>query len=83
MLIEREVLDRENRRLNRLLQIAKLRTPASVEEIDYRHPRGLERSKIATLASCDWIARHQNLLLTGLHRLWQNLDCLCFGKPDL
>lgn len=65
MLIERETLERENRRLTRLLQRAKLRVPASIEEIDYRHPRGLERPKMAGLASCDWIARHQNLLVTG------------------
>nr|VFJ67131.1 MAG: DNA replication protein DnaC [Candidatus Kentron sp. DK] len=65
MLLDREILERENRRLNRLLQAAKLRLSASIEDIDYRHPRGLERSKIASLASCNWVAHHQNLLLTG------------------
>jgi len=65
MLVDREILERENRRLTRLLQAAKLRLPASIEEIDYRHPRGLEKSKMAALASCNWIARHQNLLITG------------------
>ena len=58
-------MERENRRLVRLLQAAKLRLSASIEEIDYRHPRGLERAKMAALASCEWITRHQNLLLTG------------------
>nr|VFJ78674.1 MAG: DNA replication protein DnaC [Candidatus Kentron sp. FW] len=65
MLLDKEIMERENRRLTRLLQLAKLRIPASIEEIDYRHPRGLERSKMAALASCNWIARHQNLLITG------------------
>jgi len=65
MLLDREILERENRRLTRLLRAAKLRISASIEEIDYQHPRGLERAKIASLASCDWIARHHNLLLTG------------------
>ena len=65
MLLDKETMERENRRLARLLQAAKLRLSASIEEIDYRHPRGLERAKMAALASCEWITRHQNLLLTG------------------
>ena len=43
LLVEREVLHRENRRLARLLKAAKLRVNACVEDIDYRHPRGLKR----------------------------------------
>nr|VFK33602.1 MAG: DNA replication protein DnaC [Candidatus Kentron sp. MB]VFK36067.1 MAG: DNA replication protein DnaC [Candidatus Kentron sp. MB]VFK77629.1 MAG: DNA replication protein DnaC [Candidatus Kentron sp. MB] len=65
MLLDKENMERENRRLVRLLQAAKLRVPACIEEIDYRHPRGLERAKIASLASCDWISHHHNLLITG------------------
>lgn len=65
LLVDREVLYRENRRLDRLLKNAKLRTPACVEDIDYRHPRGLERSRFAALASCDWIRSAQNLCITG------------------
>jgi DNA replication protein DnaC len=44
LLVEREVVHRENRRLSRLLKAAKLRVQACVEDIDYRHPRGLEKS---------------------------------------
>jgi DNA replication protein DnaC len=55
LLVDREVLHRENRRLDRLLKAARLRVPACIEDIDYRHPRGLERSRMAGLASCDWI----------------------------
>ena len=65
LLVDRELLYRENRRLERLLKVAKLRVPACVEDIDYRHPRGLERAKMASLASCDWIRRHQNFCITG------------------
>ena len=65
ILLDKEIMERENRRLTRLLQAAKLRVPACIEDIDYRHPRGLERPKMASLASCDWIAHHQNLLITG------------------
>ena len=55
LLVEREVLHRENRRLARLLKAAKLRVNACVEDIDYRHPRGLEKTRMAALASGDWI----------------------------
>jgi DNA replication protein DnaC len=65
LLVEREVLHRENRRLARLLKAAKLRLQACVEDIDYRHPRGLEKSRMAALASCDWIRRSHNLCITG------------------
>nr|VFJ45193.1 MAG: DNA replication protein DnaC [Candidatus Kentron sp. DK]VFJ55966.1 MAG: DNA replication protein DnaC [Candidatus Kentron sp. DK] len=65
MLLDREIMERENRRLTRLLQAAKLRIPACTEDIDYRHPRGLERAQMASLTSCHWIDYHQNLLITG------------------
>ena len=65
LLVEREILHRENRRLNRLLRTAKLRLQACVEDIDYRHPRGLERAQMAQLVSCEWIVHHHNLCITG------------------
>ena len=65
MLVDREVLYRENRRLERLLKGAKLRVGACVEDIDYRHPRGLEKSRMASLTSLDWVRQSLNLCLTG------------------
>ena len=65
LLLDQEILYRENRRLSRLLKAAKLRTNACVEDIDYRHPRGIDRSFMSTLASCQWVQRHQNLCITG------------------
>jgi len=65
LLVEQEVLHRENRRLTRLLKAAKLRIHAGVEDIDYRHPRGLEKPRMAALASCDWIRQSHNLCITG------------------
>jgi DNA replication protein DnaC len=64
-LVEREAAWRENRRLKRLLQQARLKQQACVEDIDYRHSRSLERRVMASLITCDWIRRHQNLCLTG------------------
>jgi DNA replication protein DnaC len=65
LLVDREILHRENRRLARLLKTARLRVEACVEDIDYRHPRGLQKSRMAQLASLDWIRRSLNLCLTG------------------
>lgn len=65
MLVDREVLHRENRRLARLLTQAKLRVSACVEDIDYAHPRGLKKPQVASLASGDWINAHRNLCITG------------------
>lgn len=65
LLLEREKTERENQRLTRLLQEAKLRLPASVEEIDFRAPRGLDRGLILRLASCQGIRQHQSLLISG------------------
>ena len=65
LLVDRELSERENRRLTRLLQLARLRQPACVEDIDYKQRRSLERSVMATLVSCDWIRAHHNLHLTG------------------
>ena len=65
MLVDREVLYRENRRLDRLLRAAKLRVGACVEDIDYRHPRGLEKARMASLVALDWVRQSLNLCLTG------------------
>jgi len=65
LLVDRELTYRGDRRLQRLLQLARLRQSACVEDIDYKHKRGLERSQISTLVSCDWVRSGQNLHITG------------------
>ena len=65
LLVDHELLYRDNRRLARLLKAAKLRVNACVEDIDYRHPRGLKRPELASLTTCDWIRQQHNLTLTG------------------
>ena len=56
---------KENRALTRRLQLAKFKERGLMEDIDYQHPRGLDRRLIRTLASSDWVRQHQNLLLLG------------------
>ena len=65
LLVEREAIHRENRRLARLLSTAKLRESACVEDIDYAHPRGLSKSKMASLAQLEWVGTAMNLCITG------------------
>lgn len=65
LLVEHEALHRENRRLGRLLSTAKLRVGACIEDINYAHPRGLDKAKMASLAQLAWIDSKMNLCITG------------------
>lgn len=65
LLVDQEVTYRENRRLKRLLQAARLRESACMEDIDYRSGRGLDRSEMASLALCNWIRHGINVIVTG------------------
>ena len=65
LMIDREVTERDNRRLASRLKFAALRQAAVVEDIDLRSPRGIDRGFFAKLVDGDWIARKHNLLITG------------------
>lgn len=80
MMVDREITTRENRRLEKLLKSAKLRQEACVEDIDFHHPRGLEKAKTMSLVSCDWIRRKQNLHLTGLTGTGKSWLACAFGN---
>ena len=65
LLVEREATERASRRLTARLRRAKLREQAAIEDVDWRARRGLDKRQILTLASCQWIAEHLNVLITG------------------
>jgi DNA replication protein DnaC len=65
LLLDREILYRENRRMTRLLQLAQFKQRAALEDLDYRTRTGLDRSQLASLASCDWIRANQHILIQG------------------
>ena len=65
LLVDREWIERENRRLSGRLAKARLRQAAALEDVDWRTPRGLDKSVVLALGSCQWIAQHQNCLITG------------------
>ena len=65
LLVDREMTERENRRLTNRLRRARLRHNATLEDIDYQSPRGLDKSLIQSLAACQWVQEHLNILVTG------------------
>jgi DNA replication protein DnaC len=65
LLVDREVTERENRRLERCLRTAKLRLDASIEDIDFRAPRGLDRGVLLDLARAAWVDSHQGVMVVG------------------
>ncbi len=65
LLVDKEADARDSRRLAARLKAAKLRYPAAVEDIDFRSPRGLDRSVILALAQGAWVREHHNVLVTG------------------
>jgi DNA replication protein DnaC len=73
LLLDRESIERENKRLVTRLRFASLRQEAIVEDVDLRAPRGLDKVLFHKLASGDWISRQQNLLIigpTGVGKSW-------------
>ena len=65
LLVDKEADARDSRRLAARLKAAKLRYPAAVEDIDFRAPRGLDRSVVVGLAQGAWVREHHNVLVTG------------------
>jgi DNA replication protein DnaC len=65
LMVDREMSQRQDRRMQTRLRKAKLRVPACVEDIDFRHKRGLDKSLVMALAACEWIKGRQNLIITG------------------
>jgi DNA replication protein DnaC len=65
LLLERESTLRQQKRFEGRAKNAKLRHLAAVEDVDYRTPRGLDRTLFLKLAGCDWIRERHHCLLTG------------------
>ena len=73
LLVDREPIERENKRLTSRLKFAGLRQNAVVEDVDMKAARGLDKPLFARLAAGDWIDQHQNLIIvgkTGLGKSW-------------
>jgi DNA replication protein DnaC len=73
LLLDRELADRQDRRLKARLRYARLRHQAAVEDVDYRTARGLDRALFQKLALGGWIEQKQNLIIegpTGVGKSW-------------
>lgn len=80
LLVEFESSERESRKLKRLIREAGMPETASLEDLDFRASRGLDKGQIASLSSCEWIKRQQNVVVvgaTGVGKTW--LGC-AFGS---
>ncbi|MFH1150340.1 MAG: IS21-like element helper ATPase IstB [Actinomycetota bacterium] len=65
MLVDREWIDRENRKLERRMKAARLKIAASMEDIDYRANRGLDAPLMRSLADCRWVRDNSSILVVG------------------
>jgi DNA replication protein DnaC len=65
LLLDAEKVARENKSLDARLKTAKLRLSATLEDLELRASRGLDRSVITALATADWVQSKQNVLITG------------------
>jgi DNA replication protein DnaC len=73
LLLDHEITERQDRRLRARLRSARLRHQATIEDVDYRTPRGLDRALFQALAGGQWIAQAQNLIIegpTGAGKTW-------------
>jgi DNA replication protein DnaC len=73
LLVDQQWLWKENRALGRRLRAAKLKQRALLEDVDYQHPRGLDRKLLRTLASSAWVRQKLNLVFngpTGVGKSW-------------
>jgi len=64
-LVDAEFDDRQERKIARLIKQAKLKQQASFEEINFYHPRGLDKDYLLRLKNGDWIKKSRDLLITG------------------
>jgi len=75
ILVEAQWLWRENHAIKSRLRNATLKMQATIENINYRHARQLERSMIQSLSSCDWVRQHHNVVISGPSGIGKTYIC--------
>ena len=79
LLLEYELTLRRQKQFETRARVAKLRHSASVEDVNYQTPRGLDRALFLKLSACDWIAERRNLLVTGASGLGKSWLACALG----
>lgn len=79
LLIDHEVSFRDNKRFTAKLRKAAFRQKAALEDIDYQHPRGLDKALVRTLATGRWLAEHRQLCITGATGVGKTFLTCAFG----
>ena len=83
LLVDRQWTWKEGRALTRRLQLAKFKERGVVEDINYQHPRGLDRKLMRTSATSEWVRLHQNVLFVGPTGMGKSLARLRTGAQSL
>ena len=65
LLVDREMTERQDWSFKSRLKKAGLRQSACIEDVDFRHRRGLDKAMFLKLSDCKWIKEHHNVLITG------------------
>ena len=80
LIVERQWVWKENRSLAARLKNARLKiTNATLEDINYRHPRGLKRAQIEQLRASSWVQEHRTCIITGPTGIGKTYLACAFG----
>lgn len=79
MLVQSEWEDRENKKVNRHLRLARFRYAASIEEINFTGSRGLDKTQVLRLADGSFIDKKENILITGATGVGKSYLASAFG----
>ena len=80
LLVEDEHTYRKNKKIARSLKEAKFKlSSACLEDIDYRHPRGLNKTRVVNLQNTSWLEKYQNILITGATGVGKTYLACAFG----
>jgi len=80
MIVDAEWLEKHDRRINRLINKANFRFPATVKDIDYKLKRGVTKADILRLSSCLYIQKHQNIILSGATGVGKTYIACALGR---
>ena len=65
LLVEHEWQDRQNKKIQRLVQQANFRQKASVAEVGFDASRNLDKNAFHRIATLDFVKKCENLIITG------------------